>query len=39
MPEGFSEMNVRIPLNRFGPITTVNFRANMECQLVYEDGV
>ncbi|WP_026750614.1 DnaB-like helicase C-terminal domain-containing protein [Sediminibacterium sp. C3] len=39
MPEGFSEMHVRIPLNRCGPITTVYFTANLECQLVYEDGV
>lgn len=39
MPPGFSEMHVRIPLNRCGPITTVYFTANMECQLVYEDGV
>lgn len=39
MPPGFSEMHVRIPLNRCGPITTVYFTANMECQLVYEDGI
>jgi replicative DNA helicase len=39
MPPGFSEMHIRIPLNRCGPITTVYFTANMECQLVYEDGV
>jgi replicative DNA helicase len=39
MPPGFSEMHLRIPLNRCGPITTVYFTANMECQLVYEDGV
>ncbi len=39
MLPGFSEMHIRIPLNRCGPITTVYFTANMECQLVYEDGV
>lgn len=37
MPPGFSEMHIRIPLNRCGPITTVYFTANMESQTIMED--
>ncbi|MEO0065310.1 MAG: hypothetical protein RI983_636 [Bacteroidota bacterium] len=33
------EMHLHIPLNRCGPIATVYFTANMQCQLVYEDGI
>lgn len=37
LPKGFSEMHIRIPLNRCGPITTVYFTANMETQTILED--
>lgn len=37
MPPGFSEMHLRIPLNRCGPITTVYFTADMESQTIIED--
>ena len=38
LPKGFSEMHVRIPLNRCGPIATVFLNANMETQQVMEDA-
>ncbi|BDQ12733.1 DnaB helicase C-terminal domain-containing protein [Sediminibacterium sp. TEGAF015] len=37
MLPGFSEMHLRIPLNRCGPITTVYFTADMESQTIIED--